>query len=95
MKRTKLELNDGKAAVAYGRVSSKEQEKEGFSIPAQLELLRTYAGTQGFTIVDEFVDVETAKRAGRGSFGRMVAYLQKHTSCRAILVEKTDRLTAT
>ena len=26
-------------AVIYARVSSKEQEKEGFSIPAQLKLL--------------------------------------------------------
>jgi predicted site-specific integrase-resolvase len=28
-------------AVIYARVSSKEQEKEGFSIPAQLKLLRS------------------------------------------------------
>jgi hypothetical protein len=27
-----------KQAVIYARVSSKEQEKEGFSIPAQLKL---------------------------------------------------------
>jgi len=30
-------------AVVYARVSSKEQEKEGFSIAAQLKLLRDYA----------------------------------------------------
>ena len=29
-----------KQAVIYARVSSKEQEKEGFSIPAQLKLLK-------------------------------------------------------
>ncbi len=29
--------------VLYARVSSKEQEQEGFSIPAQLKLLREYA----------------------------------------------------
>ena len=28
-------------AVLYARVSSKDQEKEGFSIPAQQKLLRT------------------------------------------------------
>ena len=32
-----------KTAVFYARVSSKEQEREGFSIPAQLKLLREYA----------------------------------------------------
>ena len=31
-------------AVVYARVSSKDQEREGFSIPAQLELLRSYTG---------------------------------------------------
>lgn len=30
-------------AVLYARVSSKEQEKESFSIPAQRKLLRRYA----------------------------------------------------
>ncbi len=33
--------------VVYTRVSSKEQEKEGFSIPAQLKLLRDYALAEG------------------------------------------------
>jgi hypothetical protein len=37
-----------KQSVIYARVSSKEQEKEGFSIPAQLKLLREYAAAQGF-----------------------------------------------
>jgi hypothetical protein len=31
--------------VLYVRVSSKDQEKEGFSIPAQLRLLREYAAS--------------------------------------------------
>jgi len=30
-------------AVLHARVSSKDQEKEGYSIPAQLKLLREYA----------------------------------------------------
>ena len=44
------------------------------------------------TIVQEFVDVETAKQAGRAGFGEMLAFLQATPSCRTILVEKTDRL---
>jgi hypothetical protein len=43
----------------------KEQEKEGFSIPAQLKLLKEYAATNGFAIAQEYVDVETAKQTGR------------------------------
>ena len=50
----------GATAVLYTRVSSKDQEREGFSIPAQLKLLRQYGRDQGLAIVREFVDVETA-----------------------------------
>jgi site-specific DNA recombinase len=49
-----------KQGVLYARVSSKDQEKEGFSIPAQLKLLREYALKNGIQILREFVDVETA-----------------------------------
>jgi site-specific DNA recombinase len=52
-------------AVIYARVSSKDQEREGYSIPAQLKLLREYAALHNFMIVREFTDVETAKVAGR------------------------------
>ena len=79
-------------AVVYARVSSKDQECEGFSIPSQLKLLRQYAREQHLTIVREFVDVETAKHSGRGGFGEMIAALKHDASCRTILVEKTDRL---
>ena len=81
-----------KQAVIYARVSSKEQEKEGFSIPAQLKLLKEYAAAQSFAVVQEYVDVETAKQTGRTAFGEMVAYLKAHPSIRVMLVEKTDRL---
>lgn len=50
--------------VIYARVSSKDQEREGFSIPAQSKLLREYARKTDFEILKEFIDVETAKTAG-------------------------------
>ena len=86
-------------AVIYARVSSKEQEKEGFSIPAQLKLLRQYAMDQSFPVIQEYVDVETAKRAGRTGFTEMVGFFKKQMKSkvstvtrRILLVEKTDRL---
>jgi len=79
-------------AVIYARVSSKEQEKEGFSIGAQLKLLKEYAVTQDFTVTQEYVDVETAKETGRSAFGDMVSFLGRKASARILLVEKTDRL---
>jgi site-specific DNA recombinase len=79
-------------AVLYARVSSKEQEKEGFSIPAQQKLLRQYASDRSITVAHEFTDVETAKRSGRTGFGEMLSFLRRNPTCRTILVEKTDRL---
>ncbi len=79
-------------AVAYARVSSKEQEKEGFSIPAQQKLLQGYAQSKGMRIVKEYIDVETAKQSGRTNFGEMVGYLKRHPNIRIVVVEKTDRL---
>ena len=79
-------------AILYARVSSKEQEREGFSIPAQRQLLNDYAQRHGFRVVQEFIDVETAKAAGRTQFQEMVRFLQSHRAIKTLLVEKTDRL---
>lgn len=81
-----------KKAVLYARVSSDRQEKEGFSIPAQIKLLHEYAKKNNISIVEEFVESETAKKAGRTQFNNMVKYLKKNSTVRIILVEKTDRL---
>ena len=78
--------------VLYARVSSKEQEKDGFSIPAQLKLLNEYANARGFQVIREFVDVETAKAAGRTQFRDMVKFLETTAHVKTLLVEKTDRL---
>ena len=79
-------------AIIYARVSSREQEQEGYSIPAQLKLLRNYAEKNEFEVLREFVDVETAKTTGRKSFGEMLEFLRKSKNCHTVLVEKTDRL---
>lgn len=79
-------------AVIYARVSSKHQEREGYSIQAQLKLLREYAQSHEFQIVREFVDVETAKTTGRKQFGEMVRFLEENADSRVVIVEKTDRL---
>ena len=82
----------GVPAVIYLRVSSKDQEREGFSIPAQQRLLRDYAEARGLRVEREFVDIETAKKAGRSGFDEMMRWLKKQKTIRTIIVEKTDRL---
>lgn len=83
---------ENKKVVIYARVSSREQEQEGFSIPAQLKLLREYARKNGFEIVQEYSDAETAKKAGRTNYTAMLDYLKANPKVKTILVEKTDRL---
>ena len=81
-----------KEALLYARVSSAEQEASGFSIPAQQKLLHEYAEKHRFVVIQTFIDVETAKAAGRKQFGEMVKFLQRHKNVKVVLVEKTDRL---
>lgn len=64
-------------AVIYVRVSSEEQEREGYSIPSQEKLLRGYADAKGLSVQREFVDVETAKGTGRTGFGEMLSFLKR------------------
>lgn len=82
-----------KGVVLYARVSSREQATEGYSIEAQVKLLREYAAANKLAILREFIDVETAKRAGRVAFNEMLKFLStaEGSGC-AVLVEKTDRL---
>ena len=80
-----------KRAILYARVSSKEQEREGFSIDAQVKLLKSYAELNGVRIVREYVDIETAKATGRTHFNEMISYLKSHPSIDTVMVEKTRR----
>ena len=85
-------MNEIVKAVIYARVSSEEQKKEGYSIPAQLDLLRAYALQHHIEVVREFTEAETAKQIGRHQFGEMLQFLKKSKDVNAIIVEKTDRL---
>ena len=90
--RKQREERRDKRAILYARVSSKEQDREGFSIDAQVKLLKGYAEMNGVRIVREYVDIETAKATGRTQFNEMLSYLKSHPAVDTVLVEKTDRL---
>ena len=81
-----------KKAVLYARVSSAEQEREGYSIPAQISLIEQYANNQGYQIMEYFVESESAKKAGRRQFNAMLKFLDDNLDVQHLLVEKTDRL---
>lgn len=81
--------------IAWARVSSREQ-REGYSIDAQLRAMRDKAAKAGWTIVREFVVAESAKRgAERVAFNEMFNWVRanaKREKIRAILSHKLDRV---
>ncbi|QDV85452.1 recombinase family protein [Planctomycetes bacterium TBK1r] len=82
-----------KRFVALARVSSREQEREGFSLEVQHDALKRYAECNGGTIVKMFKIAETAsKRDERKTFKEMIAYAKKHAlEIDALLFYKVDR----
>ena len=82
-----------RTAILYTRVSSREQQEEGFSLDAQLRTLRDYAAANHLHVAEEFLDVESAHKTGRRRFNEMVRHLRRLAPAkRLIIVEKTDRL---
>ena len=80
-------------AVIYARVSSREQEETGYSLPAQQKLLTEYANKRGFSVVKVFSISESASGAKqRKVFYEMIQYLEKN-GIPNLLCEKVDRLT--
>lgn len=81
-----------KNALAYARVSTKEQAEKGLSIPAQLKAITAFAKANGFRIVGEYLDQgESAKTADRPEFRNMIKTCQRDKSIEAVIVHKIDR----
>jgi DNA invertase Pin-like site-specific DNA recombinase len=81
--------------VVWARVSSREQ-REGYSIDAQLRASREKAQKAGWHVVREFVVAESAKRgAERVAFNEMFQWVKtnaKKQKIEAILSHKLDRV---
>ena len=68
-----------KKFVALARVSSREQEREGFSLVIQEEALYRFAQQQGGEIIKFFRIAETAtKPEERSTFKELLAYAKKN-----------------
>jgi len=82
-----------KQFAALARVSSREQEREGFSLDIQDDALRHFAATNGGKIVRLFKIAETASKAEeRRTFRELIAFAKKHCmELDGLLVYKVDR----
>src|SRR5256885_6460879 len=81
-------------AVAYYRVSTKQQHRSGLGIEAQRAAVTRFAEVEGFAIIAEYVEVETGK--GADALDRrpqLAAALAAARSAKcSVLVSKLDRL---
>jgi len=79
--------------VALVRVSSREQEREGFSLDVQQDGIKSYAERQGGTIAKLFRIAETAtKPQERKVFRELLAYIRQHAhELNGLLLYKLDR----
>ncbi len=82
-----------KQFVALARVSSREQEREGFSLDIQEDALKRYAEAHGGTILKLFRIAETASKTDeRKTFRELIAYAKKYClELDGLLVYKVDR----
>jgi DNA invertase Pin-like site-specific DNA recombinase len=80
-------------SVTYARVSSKEQQTEGYSLPSQEKLFKDYAERKGFSVSKKFSISESANgQKQRKTFFAMLDYVVKNKIF-IIICEKVDRLT--
>src|SRR5438034_4734378 len=82
-----------KSFIGLARVSSREQEREGFSLEVQEEALKRYASHAGGDIAKFFKIAETASKSDeRKTFRELVAYAKKNASLLdGLLFYKVDR----
>ena len=77
-------------AIAYTRVSSDEQRKEGYSLDYQTKTIKEYARKNNLNIVEFFSESMSAKLPGRIEFNKMLKYAQIN-KIDNILFLKNDR----
>lgn len=86
-------MHEIKRIAIYCRVSTEEQATEGYSITAQLQTLRNYAGLYGWQVVKEYVDegISGKNITGRPAMQQLVVDVEKD-EFDAVLVWKISRL---
>jgi site-specific DNA recombinase len=77
-------------AALYPRVSTEEQFKEGYSIDAQLDKMRAFCFSQGWTIYQEYVEEgKSGKDLDRPQMKKLLSELEQFD---VVVVYKLDRI---
>jgi site-specific DNA recombinase len=84
-------MSDPKRAVAYLRVSTGMQERDGVSLEAQLDMARRFCEYRGLEMVGTYTDVMSGSDDRRPELAKLEADLARK-AFDAVLVYKVDRL---
>jgi DNA invertase Pin-like site-specific DNA recombinase len=76
--------------VAYFRVSTDRQGKSGLGLEAQREAVMNFLNGGRWTLVDEFTEVESGKRADRPELEKALAACKRQKA--KLVIAKLDRL---
>lgn len=78
-------------AVNIARVSSKRQEEEGYSLPAQKRLLSSYAVDRNLSVLKTFEIAESASKAMQRKIFQDAMKFIEDNDIKHLIVEKVDR----
>src|SRR5256884_8398558 len=76
--------------IAYFRVSTDKQGKSGLGLEAQREAVLTYLDGGRWSLVQEFVEIESGKHNERPQLAAALAACKKHKA--KLVIAKLDRL---
>lgn len=82
-------MADGKF-ISYLRVSTDKQGRSGLGLEAQQEAVKNFLNGGNWTLLEEFVEVESGRKNDRPILARALAACRKHKA--SLVVAKVDRL---
>jgi DNA invertase Pin-like site-specific DNA recombinase len=82
--------NDMAKLIAYFRVSTHKQGRDGLGMDGQRTAVETYARQHGMSIVASYTEVESGKRSDRPELAKALAHARRSKA--TLVVAKLDRL---
>ncbi len=81
---------DKRRYIAYFRVSTQRQGRSGLGLEAQRRAVWDYLGGNGWTVIEEFTEVESGKRDDRPELAKALAACRLHGA--TLVIARIDRL---
>lgn len=85
-------MNTEKKAALYARVSTEEQAREGFSLSAQMEVMRAYCELHDIVVVKEYIDDGYSGRSTNRKAYREMFSPPERKEWNVLVVLKIDRI---